>query len=226
MTLVPPVTSRSGGNPLAVLQRIRATSRPAAAGERCEMCSVVISGEHQHVVDLEGRSLLCACRPCYLLFTASGAETRYRAVPDRYLRFAGVDIGPRQWDALEIPVGLTFLFFHSGVGRMVAFYPGPAGATESELRLAAWEALVESNPSLATLIPDVEALLLRFTPHRGVVECFLVPIDACYALVGELRRLWRGFDGGAGARSHLDRFFEMLAARSKAESSGCGTVTP
>jgi hypothetical protein len=37
-----------------------------------------------------------------------------------------------------------------------------------------------------------------------------VPIDACYALVGELRRLWRGFDGGSQAHAALDRFFDRV----------------
>ena len=90
------------------------------------MCAEPIGEQHQHVVDLVGRGLLCTCRPCYLLFTAEGAELRYRAVPDRYLvpdrtsrSFGG------QWDELEIPVGLAFFFRNSEQGRTVAFYPGP-----------------------------------------------------------------------------------------------------
>ena len=68
---------------------------------------------------------MCTCRPCYLLFTAEGAELRYRAVPDRYLSFAGAVLDARQWDELEIPVGLAFFFANSELGRTVAFYPGP-----------------------------------------------------------------------------------------------------
>ena len=78
------------------------------------------------MVDVVGRGLMCACRPCYLLFTAEGAALRYRAVPDRYLSFAGVVLDARQWDELEIPVGLAFFFPNSQLGRTVAFYPGPA----------------------------------------------------------------------------------------------------
>jgi hypothetical protein len=47
--------------------------------------------------------------------------------------------------------------------------------------------------------------------HR---DAYLVPIDACYELVGELRRLWKGFDGGTEARDAMDAFFERLAERS------------
>jgi hypothetical protein len=44
-------------------------------------------------------------------------------------------------------------------------------------------------------------------------ECFLVPIDVCYELVGHMRRLWRGFDGGQEAHEALDAFFERVRAR-------------
>jgi Family of unknown function (DUF5947) len=179
------------------------------------MCAVPIADEHQHVVDLASRSLMCTCRPCYLLFTAEGADLRYRAVPDRYLSFPDFQLGPGQWDQLEIPVGLAFFFRNSALGRTVAFYPGPAGATESELPLDAWDAVTADNPQLSVLAPDVEALLVR-TPGRGSGEltCHLVPIDACYELVGRLRSVWRGFDGGQEARAMMEGFFARVAARS------------
>jgi hypothetical protein len=162
------------------------------------------------VVDLQSRQLLCACRPCYLLFTDDRAHLRFRAVPDRYLSFAGPVVDERAWDELQIPVGLAFLFHNSALGRMVAFYPGPAGATESELDLPAWERIVAEHPSLATLRPDVEALLVR----RGR-DGYLVPIDACYELVGRLRTLWRGFDGGQEAHAAVAEFFDRVGARAR-----------
>ncbi len=69
-----------------------------------------------------------------------------------------------------------------------------------------------ANPHCALLEPDVEALLVR-APDRGRgtegddFTCHLVPIDACYELVGQLRRLWRGFDGGQEAHQAMDAFF-------------------
>lgn len=204
-------------SPLFVLRRIAERPPPPPLGERCEMCTVPINDEeHQHVVDLNSRSLMCTCRPCYLLFTAGSAELRYRAVPERYLMFPDFRLGPGQWDQLEIPVGLAFFFYNSSLGRTVAFYPGPAGATESELPLEAWGAVTAENPQLGLLAPDVEAILVR-TPGRGSgeVSCHLVPIDACYELVGGLRTVWRGFDGGEDARARIDGFFAMVADRSK-----------
>lgn len=205
----------TSGSALAGLRRI-ISERPApVVGERCEMCAEPITDGHPHVVDLESRALMCTCRGCYLLFTAEDAQLRYRAVPDRYLSFPDVTLDARQYDELEIPVGLAFLFNSSVLNRTVAFYPGPAGATESELPLEAWTRVVEANPQLSVLRADVEALLLRGTDRGSEFSCHLVPIDACYALVGQLRRLWRGFDGGTEAHQAMEDFFVEIAARSR-----------
>ena len=205
-----------GDSPLFVLRRIAARPPPPPPGETCEMCAEAIAEQHQHVVDVTSRSLMCTCRACYLLFTAEGAQLRYRSVPDRYLAFPEFQLGPGQWDQLEIPVGLAFFFHNSAMDKTIAFYPGPAGATESELPLDAWSMVTQANPQLGLLSPDVEALLVR-TPGRGTgeVSCHLVPIDACYELVGQLRTVWRGFDGGSEARARIDEFFAMVAKRSK-----------
>ncbi len=196
---------------LSVLSRIRANRPEPSPYERCEMCAAPVADEHQHVVNVGTRSLLCACRPCYLLFTHGDAALAYRAVPDRYLSFP--DLAAPVWEELELPVGTAFLFVNSALGRVVAFYPGPAGATESELSLEAWERVVAAAPGLATLQPDVEALLVH--TERQQAEAFLVPIDVCYELVGHLRQLWRGFDGGQDVRRRLEEFFTKVRAKSR-----------
>ncbi len=180
------------------------------------MCAEPIPEEHQHVVNLTSRNLLCTCRGCHLLFTDDRAEQRYRAVPDRYLWFPEVELTQQDWDELQIPVGLAFMFTNSVQNRTVAFYPGPAGATESELTLDSWERIKAANPSLGHLRADVEALLVQ-RPGRGTKAsaCYLVPIDACYELVGGLRQVWRGFDGGKEARDRIEGFFAMVADRSR-----------
>jgi hypothetical protein len=178
------------------------------------MCTEPISDAHGHVVDLTARNLMCACRGCYLLFTSEGAGgSHFRAVPDRYLAFSDFELSAPQWDSLQIPVSIAFFFINSSLDRVAAFYPGPAGATESELPLDTWSEVVEANPALSTLIPDVEAFLVRAQSNRGGAECYLVPIDACYELVGRLRKLWRGFDGGSEANTAIDEFFTGVRAR-------------
>lgn len=205
----------------AVLKRIRETqlSPKPRPGERCELCAEPIPDEHGHVVDLESRALLCACRPCYLVFAPAGAGgRRYRAVPDRFVSFPDFELSESHWEALQIPVEVAFFFRNSALGQIAAFYPGPAGATESLLSLDSWSNVVAANPGLETLQPDVEAFLVRSPERRAgaaEAECYLVPIDACYELVGELRRLWKGFDGGTEAREALDRFFARVRDRAR-----------
>lgn len=207
-------------NPLGALARIRQSPAPALPrpGERCELCGEDVPDEHGHVVDLEARTLMCSCRGCYLLFSSKGAGGgHFKAVGDRSLSFPDIDLSPAQWDALQIPVSVAFFFVNSTIDRMCAFYPSPAGATESLLSLDTWAEVASANPALATLEPDVEAFLVRTDPKGlgGAPECYLVPIDWCYELVGTLRQLWRGFDGGQDVRRALDTFFAGVADRAR-----------
>ena len=150
--------------------------------------------------------------------------------PTAIVSFPDFTLTAAQWDALQIPVGVAFFFVNSTLEQIAAFYPSPAGATESLLPLDSWNEIVAANPELTTLRPDVEAFLVRGGEHRsGTVqalgqperqpECFLVPIDVCYELVGELRRLWKGFDGGTEAHDALDAFFDRVRAKSQPTKS-------
>ncbi|OBJ33728.1 hypothetical protein A5621_19495 [Mycobacterium colombiense] len=205
--------------PFEVLGRIRSDRRaPEPAGARCEMCAESIADEHQHVVNVAGRQLMCVCRACYLLFTDTEADLRYRAVPDRYLSFPDFALDRLVWEALQIPVGVAFFFTNSALGHTVAFYPGPAGATESELDMEVWDTIRGADPRVSLLADDVEALLVRVddSAQDGELsqpQTYLVPIDACYEFVGRLRMVWRGFDGGQQAREFIDDFFDRLATR-------------
>ncbi len=191
---------------------------PAEPAERCDVCGAPLTAAHDHVVDLRLRALRCACRACYLLFTHEGAGGGLlRAVPQRYLRLPEIAAARDRLDALDLPIGLAFFFRSSATGRVGAFYPSPAGATESDLPLDAWQDLASVVPQLASLATDVEALLVR---RRGDdVEAFIVPIDASYELVGRIRRSWRGITGGDDLSSEIDRFFARTAELAQASSA-------
>jgi hypothetical protein len=189
------------------------------------MCAEPLGGGHSHVVNLDSRQILCACRACWLLFTHQGAAGgRYRAVPDRYLFDPGFRLGEGAWEALQIPVRVAFFFSNSDLGKVAAFYPSPAGATESLLSLEAWADVVAANPVMTDLTPDVEALLVRRAGDG--FECYLVPIDACYELVGLVRMHWKGFDGGEEAWAAIDGFFDAVRERSRGGSGGLKASPP
>jgi hypothetical protein len=191
------------------------TLSTSAARERCERCAAPIGLEHHHVVDLATRRLLCSCSGCHLLLTAEEDHPRFRPVPDRYLSFPGLQLDEADWDALQIPVGLACVVHDSVRDRMIAVYPGPAGATVSQLTLDSWTWITAANPLLKTLQPDVEALLFnREGRGRNARSCHLVPIEACYQLVGTMRQNWLGIDGGQPAREAMRAFFADVRNRS------------
>jgi hypothetical protein len=198
---------------LAPYARRGAGRSAAAAGEACEICAAPVAEQHAHVVDLVRRGLRCACPTCARLFDQPSAGARYRTVPRRVLHDPTFTLAAARWADLQIPVGLAFVLYDSARSSWVAHYPSPAGATESELPLDAWRALVAERPLVAAIQPDVEALLVYGPRGATTLECHLVPVDLCYELVARIRRHWKGFEGGDGARGEIERFFAELRAR-------------
>jgi hypothetical protein len=192
-------------------------------GGRCELCGEVCGPEgtvarpgHGHVADLEARSIRCVCRPCWLLFTRRGAAGgRYQSVPDRVVHVPEPQLTAAQWDGLQIPVRMAFLYRHGDAAEWVAFYPSPAGATQSLLALDSWADVVADNPAFGAAEPDVEAVLVQ-RAETGF-EAFVVPITACYELVARVRMSWKGFDGGDAARAQIADFFAALRDRARHE---------
>jgi hypothetical protein len=201
---------------LSALKRFARRGQQAAqaALELCDFCSEPIPGEHRHLLEVSKREVMCVCRACSILFDREAASLgKFRLIPDRRIYFADFRMSDMQWESLRIPVGLAFFFYSTPAERVLAYYPGPMGATESLLSLDTWGDLVERNPILKEIQPDVEALLINRA--RGARDHFLVPVDECYRLVGILRMNWRGFTGGKEVWQEIGRFFKQLQARSK-----------
>jgi hypothetical protein len=186
---------------LARVIRSAAGRRPDA--ERCDLCGADVEAGHRHLYDTGQEEVLCACRPCSLLFTENEAsEGRYRLVPRRRVRLPPV--GTR---ALGVPVGLAFFVRHAD-DTVTAHYPSPAGATRWESDPGAWRDVVAGCPPLAGLAPDVEALLVNTA--RSANHHWIVPIDDCFRMVALVRREWRGLSGGSRVWPAIERFFEEL----------------
>ena len=101
--------------------------------ERCELCSAEVGAHHSHLIEPGTRKMLCTCDPCAILFSASGAK--YKRLPRRVLSFSDFRLSDGQWESLMVPINMVFFFRSTPDARVVAFYPSPAGATESLLGL-------------------------------------------------------------------------------------------
>ena len=200
-------------SPNSVVGVLRRFVRPrASAAERCDLCSAGLPPEHQHLFEPPTRQLFCSCEACSILFGGQ-TETKYRRVPRRVRYLADFRLADAQWESLLIPIGMAFFFHSSPAGRNVALYPSPAGATESLLDLSAWAAVVEENPVLREMEPDVEALLVNRV--RGANDYYLAPIDECFKLVGLIRAGWRGLSGGTEVWQGIEGFFSELKGKSR-----------
>lgn len=197
-------------------QRAPADEAVADDQEHCGLCGLPIPPEHRHVVSLAKRELLCACRACSVLFDhtgAGGGGRHFRLVPDRCLAIDGLRLDDLAWRALGLPVEMAFFIRNGDSGRVTAFYPSPAGPTESELELESWAEIEADNPVLAGMQADVEGLLVDRTGPG--TRAFLVGVDECYRLVALVRVHWRGFSGGDEVWRELGRFFAALDARAE-----------
>ncbi|HXX77562.1 MAG TPA: DUF5947 family protein [Ktedonobacteraceae bacterium] len=202
--------------PLEALRRLMKERKQARTDvEHCELCSELIPADHQHLLDTSSLTVMCACQACSLLFNDKGAGGgKYRFIPKRYLALLDFWMSDEQWDEMTIPVNMVYIFQSTQANRIMAFYPSPAGAIESLLDLENWTSLISNNPILNTLEPDVEALLINRV--RGADEYYIVPIDACYKLVGLIRVRWKGLGGGEEVWKEIEAFFADIQQKSEA----------
>jgi len=196
---------------LQALARYARRANERLAHARCELCSMAIDeGDHRHVVDVVDRKLQCACRPCALVFEHD--HGRLRAVPTD-VRVASRPFDAAERDALRVPVGLAFFLRSSALGRWVAIFPSPAGATEAEVKDDAAR-ILEGSLFARTAHDDVEAVMVR-TNRDGQCDCFITPIDVCYECVASLRIHWKGIGGGDEAHAAIDAIVERLRERGR-----------
>ncbi len=194
---------------VARLRRLVASGgRSAEEIERCDLCGAELAADHRHLLHLEERRILCACEPCVAIRAGEGP---YRPTGSRLLWLEGFDLPEDLWARLRIPIGLVFFMRAGSTGGIVGLYPSPAGATECELDLPAWDELAAANPVLAGLDEDVEGLIVNRLddPHQHLIA----PIDECYRLVGAVKASWEGISGGAAVERVVPELLEELRGR-------------
>jgi hypothetical protein len=178
---------------------------------RCDLCGGLMAEDHRHLLHVAERRIVCACEPCIAMRSGEGD---LRPTGTRAIVLDGFQLGDELWARFQIPIGLAFFMVNGADGGVVALYPSPAGVTESELYLEAWDELVAANAVLADLEPDVEALVVNRLSEPPVHA--IVPIDRCYELVGTIKSTWEGISGGDAVENAVEAFFARLASERSA----------
>jgi len=191
---------------------LRQMARPAPPpAEACDLCGRDVPEDHRHMLNMEERQIVCVCEGCWAL---RSGDSQFRPVGTRKLWLDDFRMPDDVWASFGIPIGLAF-FLHSTVTNcVVALYPSPAGATESELHFETWGRLRELNPVLDDLEPDAEALIVNRMSDPAAHA--IAPIDRCYMLVGLIKQSWEGISGGPGVADAVSRFFEELRSEAVA----------
>jgi hypothetical protein len=146
-------------------------------------------------------------------------EGDYRPTGNRTVWLTDLELPDDLWAGFQIPIGLAFFMNSTVTGCVVAMYPSPAGATESELHFESWARMTALNPILGELEPDIEGLVVNRLSDPPMYA--IAPIDRCYALTGAVKATWEGISGGTGVEGAVTHFFEALrreAQRTPAEA--------
>jgi hypothetical protein len=181
---------------------------PKASTATCELCPIGIGEDHRHLLHLDERRIVCVCETCWSM---RSGDPEFRPPGVRTLWLEDFVMPDEIWSEFQIPIGLAFLLRSGVTGTVVAMYPSPAGATESELELTAWDALCAVNPVLDDLEPDAEALIVNRTGDEH--QYAIVPVDQCYRMVGLIKSRWEGISGGRGAEQAIAEFFGGVRER-------------
>jgi hypothetical protein len=203
---VPSVAENSETEAFSALRRFTRTRPPA---ERCEMCGLELASQHAHLLEHERRRILCACDACSILFCGQ-ENAKFLRVPRRVVRLDNFALTDVEWAAMMLPINLAF-FLRGRDGNTTAMYPSPAGAMESLIGLPFWEELFARERALCESAPEVEALMVNRISDTPLY--YIVPVDACYQLVGLIRTKWRGLSGGNEVWQAIAEFFTDLDHR-------------
>ena len=199
----PPSTLRPGNGATAAPNG-DANGNGDLEDERCDLCSTTIPVDHRHMLNIEERRIVCTCESCWAL---RSGDAEYRPVGSRTVWLPDLDMPDEVWAGFQIPIGLAFFMYSTTSECVVAMYPSPAGATESELHFDTWSKLLELNPGLK-LDADIEGLIANRMVDPPMYA--IAPIDRCYELTGAIKANWSGISGGSGVEEAVARFFTSL----------------
>ena len=146
-----------------------------------------------------------------------GGDAELRPTGTRTVWLDDFDLPDEIWASFGIPIGLAFFIDSSVTGGVVALYPSPAGATESELELDAWRELRTAEPGAdgprarrrgADRQPDG-----RPAPARDRADRRVLPAGRrCQGRAG------RGSPAAPGSERAIAGFFDELRERARERS--------
>jgi Family of unknown function (DUF5947) len=208
---IPGTPTKTQSEVISALRRLQMRQLPGELEPmeaNCDLCGTSMPEDHRHLLQLDERMIVCACESCWAL---RSGDPEYRPTGSRVIWLDELVLPDDLWARFRIPIGLAF-FLRTG-GGVVAFYPSPAGATESELDMEAWGEFITLNTRLEELEAEGETLIVNRLADP--LQAAIAPTDEAYRLVGLVKANWEGISGGQGVERAVSGFFDGLRDRAR-----------
>jgi len=178
-----PLALRAVMNTLVAEQeslRFPPTISQKATQHSCRFCSAQLDSFANPVFEVATQRIIPACDKCASRFVRNSGGP-FKLVPRETRALENFQMPDVPWQAFNLPDGVTFVFYSSADVRLLAVYKSASGTIESTVPREVWKAIVEANPALEEMRPDVEGFLIFNA--LGFREYYIAPIDVCYNLI-------------------------------------------
>jgi hypothetical protein len=146
----------------------------------CRFCSAPLESYANPLFEVATQRIVPACDKCASLFLRNDGRP-FKLIPRQTRALENFQMPDVSGEAFSLAVGVTFIFYSTGAARLLAVYRSAFTTVETIVPRETWKAMVEANPALEEMRPDVEGLLIISTLNFR--EYCIAPIDVCYNLV-------------------------------------------
>ena len=192
-----------------------AANGSAGPEERCDVCGVEIPDEHEHLLHLGDRRILCVCATCW---AQRSADPELRPTGTRVVWLdassSRTSSGPASRSRSGWPSSCAAPRW-AGWWRCTRAPPAPPSPSSSSTPGTSSAPSIRSS-TRSSRTPRHSSSTASPSQPRYVIA----PIDECYGLVGAIKVSWEGISGGDADRA---RRADLLRAAPAALRGGAMT---
>ena len=146
----------------------------------CRFCSSALDSPPNPLFEVATQRVLFACNPCASRFEKRSGGP-FKLIPRSTRQIEDFRMPEVPWQTYDLPGNVTFVFYCTAAAKLLSVCKVAAGTVDLTVPREVWKAIIEANPVLEEMRPDVEGLLIIHTGDSR--EYFIAPIDVCYNLI-------------------------------------------
>ena len=146
----------------------------------CRFCSAPLDTFSNPLFEVATQRIVPACEKCASRFSRNDGRP-FKLIPRETRALENFQMPDVSWQAFNLSAGVTFVFYSTAATALLSVCKMAAMTVESTVPREVWKAIVEANPALEEMRPDVEGFLIVHA--LDFKEYYIAPIDVCYNLV-------------------------------------------